>query len=68
MGREGDLGIYQEVQAENINGNAVVMKACAFVRICVQMCMHVHVRPVCNGRPHIVSFRLFSIFATVIMM
>lgn len=43
MGREGDLGIYQEVQAENINGNAVVMKACACVRICVQMCMHVHV-------------------------
>lgn len=28
MGREGDLGRYQEVQAGRNNGNAVVMKAC----------------------------------------
>lgn len=46
----------------------VCMCVCMFTYICVRKWMCVHVWPANGGRSHIMSFRLFSIFATVIMM
>lgn len=68
-GGVGGLGIQREVRAANIDGNAVGMKAgdcdCIFMQMCTgpaKVCL------AGNVGPHIAGFRLFSIFATVIMM